>query len=736
MTHRSSSRFNQLTRTAGKLLFKQGPISLIKRLYLWLRGERRYFRPDNLARHYEQQAILLYRELPPSGEQETFHGLTTLRGWALARAGLERIEVYVDGRLAGQAKYGEVRPDIAATHPYAAGADRAGFSFKWDTTSVSDGQHQLRFQAISSTGKKQTLTQEVIVDNSHPQKTEYEAWIETYESHDIEEARIKAKQLTVTPKFSIIMPVYNPDDSLLQQAIGSIQAQSYSNWELCMADDGSTTDQTWPRLKQAQQVDDRIKVSRLETNQGISAASNLALSQATGDFVVLMDQDDELPPHALYFVAKWLNKFPEADLLYSDEDKMDLDDRRYDPFFKPDWSPDLFLSMNYLNHLTVIRTDLIRATGGFREGLEGSQDYDLYLRLTERTEQIYHIPKVLYHWRATPSSAAADSRAKNFAQTAAQQALEEHLQRQQLQATVQPVHAPGRWRIQYSVAAPPPIAIIIPCYTNLKGLRTLTDHLIVKTTYRPIEFIIIDNSDGDEVAKVYQSIAQKHPETKYLNWQNHSFNFSKMNNAAVELTDAPLLLFLNDDVEPINNDWLEAMVEHIQRPEVGVVGAKLVYPDQTIQHAGVVMGIYNNAGHAFKMMPADEKRPGYFDLPHIVRNCSAVTGACLLTERETFWQVGGFDEIHLAAAFQDVDYCLKVGQAGYRTIYTPHARLYHYESKTKVKTNREIMPHPYEVWYMQQVWGKVMTHDPYYNPNLTRAAEDYSLRPTVPQHGW
>jgi O-antigen biosynthesis protein len=531
------------------------------------------------------------------------------------------------------------------------------------------------------------------------------------------------RRLSYQPLISILMPVYNPPPGFLSAALRSVRAQAYSRWELCICDDGSSDARVKAVLDEWASRESRIKLQRLPVNAGITAASNAALALATGEFIVLMDHDDELAPQALYEVARQLN-LTEADLVYSDEDKLSVHGRRYDPFFKPDWSPDLFLSCNYLNHLTVLRATLMRAVGGFQPGYEGAQDYDLYLRMIEKTARIQHIARILYHWRAVPASAASSPQAKPAAHPAAQRAITDHLARLQVPAIVEPGYVAGRWRVRYHVPDSLAVAIIIPTARS-ELLTSCLEALAQTTDAQKVELAVVDNSQADAVRLALTPWEGRFERVHYLDCRDQPFNFSALNNQAAACTVSPLLLFLNDDTQPLDSDWLPALVEQAQRPEVGAVGAKLIYPDGTLQHAGIVMGLFGNAGHAFKYHSADVKQPIYFDLPHVIRNCSAVTAACLMTRRAVFEAAGGFDEVHLAVAFQDVDLCLKLQQAGYRVVYTPYARLTHYESKSK--TRADLLPARYEVRHMQQKWAAVIAHDPYYNSNLSRLNESFTL---------
>jgi GT2 family glycosyltransferase len=559
----------------------------------------------------------------------------------------------------------------------------------------------------------------------NPRESEYQKWIDMVEPWDLADAARNADSLEYRPLISILMPAYNVDRRLLEAALRSVKEQLYDNWELCVCDDASTNPDVRATLLEAARQDPRIKLVFAEKNGGIAAASNRALDLATGAFVAFLDNDDELAPHALYQAAKLLNNYPDADVLYSDEDKMDMTGRRYDVFLKPDWSPDLMLSCNYLCHLTVLRTSCVREIGGFRPALDGSQDYDLLLRVIERTKKIHHIPKVLYHWRACPGSTASAPAAKMYAHLAARKALQEHLDRCGVAAKVTEGCGLGRWRIRYRIQDDPRVCIIVPSGGKVDLLAQNIKAVVGNTDYRNFEFLIIDNSTGEQVQSYFSTIAKLWPRSRYLDCRGLPFNFSAFNNQAVRLVQAPLLLFLNDDTIPINSGWLEAMLEHAQRPEVCAVGCKLLYANGTIQHAGVVMGLSQNCDHVFKNMPGDPSNFGYFDLANMIRNVSAVTGACLMTRRDVFWEVGGFDEVQLPTAIQDIDLCLKMRARGYLVIYTPHARLFHLESQSKREA--ENFPESSEVSYMKLRWADVIAHDPYYHPNLTRTGYDCSL---------
>ncbi len=721
-------RLNQMARKGIHVWIDDGPKvtseKIIEKIKLSTRTKKaKTSLKTNMPNGWSSERILFICDKPDLSSVPDVYGDVHMQGWAIADSGIAKIEMYLGQDRIGIANYGLLRPDVANDHPDIKDSDRSGYRFEWDSREFQDRVYDFTVRATSYDGNWLDIVGKLKIDNATIRMQPYDKWINTVELKDIEEAQQRAHQLTIKPLISILMPSYNKDPRLIKRAVGSVLDQVYSNWELCICDDGSTDPEITDTLNWANEVDDRIKIWHAEKNAGISVATNQALKIATGGFVGLMDSDDELPIHALYYIAKLINHDPDVDFIYTDEDKIDMYNRRYEPFFKPDWSPDLFLSCNYLNHFTVLRRDLIDEVGGFRSDYDGSQDYDLYLRIIPGARKVSHIPKILYHWRAALNSTASDPTLGIHAHDAARRALEDYLDQRNIQADVMEGNALGRWRIRYIIESSPKVSIIIPTGGKIELLQHCFETILSRTSYPNYQIIVVDNSSGDAVRNLHHEFFSDTDCGKYIDYRNRSFNFSLMNNYAVTEVNTPLVLFLNDDIEPINDEWLGAMVEQANRSEVGAVGAKLMYLDNTIQHAGVVMGIFQNSGHAFKYLPAAEDQHYLFDQAHIVRNYSAVTAACLMTRREVFLEVGGFEEVHLAVAFQDVDYCLKLREEGYWVVYTPYARLYHHEAKTKA----EKIPNPYEVRYMKRKWAHIISDDPYYNPNLTRSSEDFSI---------
>ena len=545
--------------------------------------------------------------------------------------------------------------------------------------------------------------------------SEYHKWIERHRAnvHDLDRMRQEALGFAFQPLISIITPVFNTPARWLRECVESVLSQTYKNWELILIDDHSTEADTLRSLTELAVSDSRIILAKDETRRGISAASNRGLALARGDWVALLDHDDLLEPDALFQNVKWIQDHPDADVIYSDEDK--LTERGFDsPIFKPDWSPDYFLSCNYVCHFTLIRRELIKQVGGFRSEFDGAQDYDLFLRVIEQTNRIDHIPRVLYHWRRTLTSTADNVQCKPKMLEAGRVALEAHLERRQ-----QPGHVAVDWRtylywVKRELTEAKKISIIIPVRDRVDLLARCLDSLKSKTSYAPYEIVVVANDSVSEDARACFS----HLKHRLLNYSG-PFNFSAINNFAVKQTNSPWLLFLNDHTEVFDGDWLTTMAEHVQRPEVGAVGPRLLYPDDTVQHAGIVVGVGGIAEHAFRGLPAEA--PGVCRQLQATRNYSAVTSACLLTRRDVFDEVGGFDE-SLPVSFGDVDLCLKMRRAGYVIVYTPFAKLYYHRSAVGHQSAE-----PSEANLMRERWPEVLERDPYYNPNLSRERADFAL---------
>ncbi len=566
-------------------------------------------------------------------------------------------------------------------------------------------------------------------------KFNYQYFINLYET----ETSISIKEnlndilnsFKLSPLISIIMPTYNTPREYLIKAIESVINQTYPNWELCIADDASSEIHVKEILKYYKEKDKRIKVIYRTENGHISKTSNSALSIATGDYIALLDHDDELPEFALFFVVNEINEHPDAKLIYSDEDKLDKNGKRVGPYFKSDWNPDLFLSQNMISHLGVYKKSIIDEIGGFREGYEGSQDYDLALRFIEKIKysEIRHIPRILYHWRMTEGSTAVNVGNKSYAVIAARKAIQEHLDRMHIKAkVVEAPLIPMYNRVIYDIDKNPLVSIMIPTYNGYGILKNCIDSIIKKTSYKNYEIIVVNNNSDDEQTIKYLEYINALDNIKVIDY-NKPFNYSAINNFAVKSAKGDVLVLLNNDTEVINDDWLRELVSHALRPEIGVVGAKLLYPDNTIQHAGVILGFGGTAGRCnYKI---HNECNGYYGRANLLQNYSAVTGACMAIKKELYQKVNGLDE-NLAVAFNDIDFCLKILELGYYNVYSPYALLYHHESKSSgfEDTAEKKIRYREGVNYFNKKWKDIIENDPFYNPNLTLDAncECFSLR--------
>ncbi len=530
-----------------------------------------------------------------------------------------------------------------------------------------------------------------------------------------EELLENLKKLRYKPLISIVMPVYNIDIKLLDKAIKSVFGQIYSNWELCIVDDASSSWKLKLHLFFLKFQDKRLKINFSLINKGIAMTSNKCIKMSNGEFITFLDDDDELTQNALAENIILLNKEKNVDLIYSDEDKIDLEGKRSEPFFKPDWSKYRFLSNMYTSHLSMYRKSIINEIHGFRSGFEGAQDYDLMLRFIEKTENIYHISKILYHWRKIEGSTSQKYDAKPIASNSSIKALKEYLNRNNIKGEVLKGKYPGLFKINYKILNNPKISIIIPTKDKVKYLKKCVESILKKTIYKNYEIVIIDNNSTENATFKYYNELTKYENVKILYYKK-KFNFSEINNFAVSKIKTDYILFLNNDTEIINKDWLSEMVQYIQKEDVGIVGAKLLYPNGTIQHAGLQIGFCGIAGHTYKFMK-DEVI--YFFNPQEIREVSGVTGACLLIKKDLFDKVGGFDDKNLKIAFNDVDLCLKVRKLGYTIIYTPYAQLYHYESLSRGKNLDRN-----EVNFMLKKWKQTLKTDPYYNSNLPMHSEN------------
>ena len=548
-------------------------------------------------------------------------------------------------------------------------------------------------------------------------KTHYAFWL------DENKRRPKYEKLKYRPLISFLVPVYNVDERYLKECLDSILAQKYDNFEVCVVDDASTNEGTIRVLKEYE-VNKKIRIKYRKKNGHISRATNDALKMAKGEYVALMDNDDIIPEDALYEVVKVLNNDKKIDMIYTDEDKIDLDGERCDPNFKSDWAPDSLLSSNYMSHFGVLRRSIVNEIGGFRVGYEGAQDYDLYLRFTEKTDRIYHIAKILYHWRMVPGSTSMEIDNKNYALERGRRALEDALKRRKVKGRVGIAEKCPYYYVEYDVIGKPKVSIIIPTRNLAKILRKCLESVYEKTTYQNFEVIVVDNGSTEEdIFLLFDEYKKRHSNFKVVD-ADFEFNYAKINNLAVKEAKGDYILLLNNDVEVITPDWIEILLGYAEQEHIGAVGAKLIYSDNTVQHGGVILGL-GVASHAFVDVPRDAiVWGGRLSVPY---NYSAVTAACLMVKKVKWDEVGGLEE-NLKVAYNDVDFCLKLLNKGYYNVFVPMVELYHYESKSRGKddTPAKKQRFEYEQEYMRKKWKKRIDDDEFYNPNYSRL-ESYKL---------
>jgi GT2 family glycosyltransferase len=567
---------------------------------------------------------------------------------------------------------------------------------------------------------------------------EYRAWIQAYDTltdHDRQAIAAHIARMAHRPLISVVMSAYQSNAILLREAVASVRAQLYPHWELCIADDASPGEATWGLLTKLAAQDSRIKIVRRETNGGIAAATNSAFELAAGDFVAFLDHDDLLAERALYEVAAELEAHPDADLVFSDEDKIDEKGRRSQPHHKTDWNAELMLGVNAVNHLTVVRRSLLNDLGGLREGFDGAQDHDLLLRAAERTprDRIRHIPWVLYHWRWQGKQGSYSRARPAGCSAAAARAVGEHLARTgQADASVTQHEGAAHWlRVRRQIAAPKPlVSLIVPTRDRADLVAQCADGVLNRTAYAPLELLIVDNGSVEPKTRALFDRLRADARVRIVEAPG-PFNFSALNNLAAAQANGEVLVLLNNDISMMGPDWLDEMVAQAIRPNVGAVGAKLYYPDDSLQHAGVVLGIGGGpervAGHLYA--GAGSNHAGYQGHLTLARNVSGVTAACLAIRKSVYDEVGGMDAERLPVAFNDVDLCLKVRAAGYDIVWTPHAELYHHESASR---GSDIAPaaaarFQREVAVMRERWGPVLDDDPFYGPVFDKRFANYRL---------
>ena len=580
---------------------------------------------------------------------------------------------------------------------------------------------------------------------------DYGGWIKFNEPKDVDLKLQIKKIFKISPKISVIVPMYNTKEKFFKDLIECMINQTYQNWELCLADGSPKQNEN---LRKYYEKDKRIKYNFLGKNEGISGNSNEAIKMATGDYIALLDHDDILADYALYEVVNYINKYPNSEFLYSDEDKIDENDNRYDAYFKPDFAPDTLRSQNYICHFSVFKKELMQKLNGFKSDYDGAQDYDIFLRMSEivKPENITHIPKILYHWRVhSESTAKLNSNGKNYAFEAGKKAIEDHLKRIGLEGTVTEGCIEGIYRVDYKLKGNPKVSIVIPNKDGKDILRVCINSILEKTSYKNYEIIVVENnSETEEIFEYYKELIKNEkikvvnyntgkeitkPEESSLEYTNKNrikvkpgFNYSAVINFGVRCSSGEYVIQLNNDTELITENWLEILLGFIQRKDVGAVGVKLYFPDETIQHAGIIVGIGGIAGNRFKSIPKNGH--GYFAQESMIENLSAVTGACLMAPKAIYEEVGWMDE-NLAVAFNDVDFCLKIREKGYLVVYNPYVEFWHYESKTRGAENTpaKIKRFQGEISRFEQKWGNILDEgDPYYNINLSLDTEVYHMK--------
>ena len=555
----------------------------------------------------------------------------------------------------------------------------------------------------------------------------YQIWIKNNEPNEKEINEQRNKKFDYEPKISVIVPMYNTPVDFFKELVECLISQTYTNWELCLADGSPEKNE---EIDEIINSDERIKYKFIGENKGIAGNSNEALNMATGDFIALLDHDDLIPEFSLYEIVNCINNNPDVEFIYTDEDKIDKKGgKRYEPYFKSDFAPDTLRANNYICHFSVYKKELMDKLKGFSEGYDGAQDYDLILRMSENTDKIVHIPKVLYHWRVhSLSTAQHGGTAKPYAYEAGIKAIQSHIDRLGLKGTVVHGETLGTYKINYDIVGNPKISILIPNKDYIATLKVCLDSIKRLTTYKNYEIIIIENnSEEDATFEYYKEIDGK-DNIKVIYYPEKEFNYSKIINFGVKNADGEYIVQLNNDTEVITKNWLKEMLMFAQRDDVGAVGAKLFYPDKTIQHAGIVIGIGGVAGHVFKNMP--ENAHGYFSKESMIQNMSAVTAACIMTKKSIYEDVGYMDE-KFKVAFNDVDFCLKIREKGKLIVYNPYVQFIHYESKSRgyEDTPEKIKRFKSEIDRFKEKWKKILNNgDPYYNINLRLDNDQYDIK--------
>ena len=565
-----------------------------------------------------------------------------------------------------------------------------------------------------------------LLERFEEREVEYQEWYEKHKPSEEELARQRKKKWKDPVVISVLVPAYRTPEIFLKQMMESVLLQTYPYLELCIADGSGTDDSVEKVVKEYQKKDPRVRYRRLEKNEGIAGNTNAAIEMASGEYLALFDHDDLLSPNALFEVASAIEK-EKADVIYTDEDKVTSDlKEHFQPHFKPDFNPDLLCANNYICHLFVVKRSLALKLGGQDPAYDGAQDYDFIFRCTENAEKIVHVAKILYHWRVHQASTADNPSSKLYAFDAGKRAIEAHLARTGAKAEVSHTKDLGFYRVKYQVQGNPLVSIVIPNKDEKETLKKCLESIWKKTSYSNYEIILVENNSTTQEIRDYYKELDGKERVRVVYWDKE-FNYSAINNFGISHAKGEYILCLNNDITVISPDWMEELLANCQRPEVGIVGARLYYPDNTIQHAGIVLGMGGCAGSLFVGLA--RSRGGYLHKAALQQDLSAVTAACFMVKKEVFEKAGGFEE-KLAVAFNDVDFCLKVRHAGYLVVYDPYAELYHHESKTRGYENTEAKKRRFqeEIEYMRCHWMPDILRDPYYNENLSLKASDYSLR--------
>lgn len=652
-----------------------------------------------------QQPLLMALDGPPR-----LTGCGSITGWVLARTGvINSVQAFCGDKLIAHTTPNHLRSDAHAAYPFYPKEQLAGFRLCPQVGSLSDGLHPLRVIATDNQHRSIAVETNLVVDRFtledsaviDPDLTgsnrEYQLWLKRYDQHEL-------LPCLNGPLISVVMPIYRPRLDHLHQAIDSVRNQTYDRWELCLCDDGSNNPHLTEELSRSESLDPRIKLMTLNHNEGISTATNRAIEMSRGEFIALLDQDDQLHPQALQAIALQTQEAP-ADLYYTDEDRLDARGLRLEPFFKPSWCPDLLHSMMYLGHLCVYRRSALEQTGLCRSHFDASQDWELALRTTDQPGcRVSHIPGVFYHWRLGGHSAQEEINRK--CHELGHEAVEASLNRQNKAYRVEPGPRPCTFHLRPS-AETPKVSILIPTRDNLPMLRRCLTSIRQRTDYPEYEILVIDNgSRSPEMLDYLQSC----PCDRVIRI-DEPFNHSMLNNQAAGQATGEILVLLNDDTEVLSRDWLTVMAEHASLPEVGAIGAWLIYPDGRTQHAGVVLEEASVARHVSSAIMLDGLDRG---LSLLTREVSAVTGACLMVRRDLFQSLGGLDAIQLPTSYNDVDFCLRLRQNGYRVLITPRAKLIHHESASRQFDQRDEQFRS----LMRQRWLEAIRNERFWNRNL------------------